>query len=66
MNMEQLVEFELAGETEILGENSAPVPLHSPQILHDLTWDRTRVARLVIRRRTLWAMVWPLGALHLM
>jgi hypothetical protein len=34
--MEELMEFEFAGETEILGENSALVPLRSPQTLHDI------------------------------
>jgi hypothetical protein len=41
MNMEQLVEWELTGETETL----APVPHCLPPIPHDLNCDRTRVAR---------------------
>jgi hypothetical protein len=35
MNIEQLVECELAGETQVLRENLPP----PPQIPHDLTWD---------------------------
>jgi hypothetical protein len=34
----------------------APVPLCPPQIPHDLTWDRTRVAAVWRRRLTAWAM----------
>jgi hypothetical protein len=41
VDVEQLVETELAGETEVLGEKSIPVLLCPPQIPHDLTWDRT-------------------------
>jgi hypothetical protein len=40
MNMEQLVECELAGKTELLGRKPAPMSLCSPQIPH-MTWDRT-------------------------
>jgi hypothetical protein len=36
MNVEQLVEWELAGETEVLGEN---LPPSSPQAPHDITLD---------------------------
>jgi hypothetical protein len=38
MNVEQLVEWELAGETKYV-ENTRPVPFCPPQIAHDLTWD---------------------------
>jgi hypothetical protein len=41
MNMEELVQAELAGENKILGEN---LPLCPPQIAHNLTWDRTQAA----------------------
>jgi hypothetical protein len=36
MNVEQSVEWELARETEVLGEDSVPVPLCPSQIPHDL------------------------------
>jgi hypothetical protein len=38
MRVGQSVERELAGETEVLGENLHPMPLCSPQIPHDFTW----------------------------
>jgi hypothetical protein len=40
MSVEQSVEWELAGKTEVRGENIA-VSLCPPQIPHDLTWART-------------------------
>jgi hypothetical protein len=43
MNVEQLVELELGGETEVLGDIPSPVPLCS-QILDDLTWDGIQAA----------------------
>jgi hypothetical protein len=43
MNMEPLIERELEGETEVLGEN-LPWSPRAPQIPHDLIWDRTRAA----------------------
>jgi hypothetical protein len=36
----------------IIRENVAPVPLCSPQILHDLTWARTWAAAVGIQRQT--------------
>jgi hypothetical protein len=39
MNVGLTVERKLAGETEIKGK-PAPVQLCSPQIPHDMTWDR--------------------------
>jgi hypothetical protein len=42
MNMEQLVECELAKVTEVLGKKPALMPLCPPQISHELTmttWD---------------------------
>jgi hypothetical protein len=50
-DMEQLVERELAEETE--------VPFCLPQIPHDLIWDRTCVAALRSRRLTPLDMTWP-------
>jgi hypothetical protein len=43
ISVEQSVEWELAGEAEVLGEN-LPVSLCPPQIPHDLTGARTRAA----------------------
>jgi hypothetical protein len=40
MIVEKLVEWRLAGETEVLGEN-LPQRLIPPQILHDQTWARS-------------------------
>jgi hypothetical protein len=40
-------------------ENPVPVPLCPPQILHALTWDRTRASALGGRRLTTWAMARP-------
>jgi hypothetical protein len=40
--VEQSVEWELAGETEVLEKKPAPVSLCPPQILHDLIRARTR------------------------
>jgi hypothetical protein len=37
----------------------APVPLCSPQIPHDLTWDRTQAAAVGSQRLTAWAMARP-------
>jgi hypothetical protein len=37
----------------------APVPLCPPQIPHDLTWARTRVAAVGNQRLTAWAMALP-------
>jgi hypothetical protein len=53
MNVEQLVEWELAAGTEMLGKN---LPLCPPQIPHDLTWNRTRTAVVGSWRLTAWAM----------
>jgi hypothetical protein len=32
----------LTGETEVLGEKPFAVPIFSPQISHNLAWNRTR------------------------
>jgi hypothetical protein len=37
MRMQNLVEWWLAAETEVLGEKPAPVPLCPPEIPYDLT-----------------------------
>jgi hypothetical protein len=52
MNVEQSVEWKLAGETEIIRENLPPVPLCPPQIPHGLTWDRIRAAMMGSQRST--------------
>jgi hypothetical protein len=41
-----------------------PVPLCPPQILHDLTWDRTWAAAVGSRRLTAWAMARPSGEVN--
>jgi hypothetical protein len=40
MDVEQLVEWELADQTEVLGKYT-PVPLFPPQIPHDVTCNQT-------------------------
>jgi hypothetical protein len=52
MSVEQSVECELAGETEVLEKKPVPVPLCLPQIPHDLTWARTWAAAVGSRRLT--------------
>jgi hypothetical protein len=52
MSVEQSVELELAGETEVLGEKPATVPLCPPQIPHNLIRDRTRAAAVGSQRLT--------------
>jgi hypothetical protein len=49
MKVEQLMEWELAGETEILREN---LPL-LPQIPYDLTWNHTRAAMVGSQQLTI-------------
>jgi hypothetical protein len=51
MSIEQSVEWEVA-------EKSAPVPLCEPQILHSLTFNRTGVTTVRIKRQALWTMPW--------
>jgi hypothetical protein len=53
MDVGQLVEWELRGET-------CPSAIYLPQIPHNLTWDRTRAAAVGSRRLTTWAMARPL------
>jgi hypothetical protein len=56
MIMENLVEWRLAGETEVLGEKPNPAALCPPQIPLDQTRVRTRAAAMVSQRLTAWAM----------
>jgi hypothetical protein len=57
--VEQLVEWRLAAETEVLGENLPPAPLCPPQIPHDQTQARTQAAVVGSQWLTAWAMVQP-------
>jgi hypothetical protein len=59
MNVEQSVESELTGETKSTRRKPTPVPLCPPQIPHDVTRARTRVAAVESRRLTAWAMARP-------
>ena len=52
----------LTGQTEVLGENSAPVPL-CPQVTNGLNWDQTRSSAVIDRRITVTAMTGPRNAL---
>jgi hypothetical protein len=36
----------LTGETEAFGEKPVPQPLCRPQILHGLTWERTKASEI--------------------
>jgi hypothetical protein len=42
------------GKTEELEEKPVPVPLRPPQILHGLTWARTRPSAVRGQRLTAW------------
>jgi hypothetical protein len=55
MNMEQLVKWQLSGETEVL----SPLPFCSLQIPNVVIWDRTRAAAVGSLRLTTWAMARP-------
>jgi hypothetical protein len=46
MNVKQLVEWELAGESKVLGNKKkpAPMPLCPPHIKYGMTWDRIQEA----------------------
>jgi hypothetical protein len=50
--MEYLEEWELAGETEVPGENLAQFHSVQYKIPHGLTSDRTRIAAVESRRLT--------------
>jgi hypothetical protein len=57
MMMENLVEWRLAGETEVLAEN-----LHQRHFVHhksSLIWARTRAAAVGSQRLIAWAMARP-------
>jgi hypothetical protein len=53
--VEQLVEWGLAGETEVLGEN-----LPQRHFVHKIPHDQTRAAAMESQRLTAWAMARPL------
>jgi hypothetical protein len=46
MNVEQLMEWELAGKTEVLEKRTPQYHFFPLQIPYDLTCDRTRAAML--------------------
>jgi hypothetical protein len=60
MSVEQSVEWKLAREIEVHGENLPPVPLCPPRILHDVTRARSRAAAVGGRRLTAWDTALPL------
>jgi hypothetical protein len=47
MNVEQLMEWELVEETEVLGENLPHCQMYPPQIPHYLTRDRAQAVGTV-------------------
>jgi hypothetical protein len=56
VRMDNLVEWRLAGETEVLGGNLPPPPPCPPQIPLDQTRARTRTVSVGNQRLTAWAM----------
>jgi hypothetical protein len=59
MIVEQLVEWRLSGETEVLGENLPQLHFVHHKIPHDQTRARTRTAAVGSQRLTAWAMARP-------
>jgi hypothetical protein len=57
--MENLVEWRLAAETEVLGENLPLPPRCPPEIPLDQTRARIRAAEVGSQRLTAWAMARP-------
>jgi hypothetical protein len=47
-----VVGMRIERETRNIRINPVPVPLHPPQIAHDLTWDRIRAASVGSRQLT--------------
>jgi hypothetical protein len=59
MSVEQSVEWELVGETEVLGKNLPQCHFVHHNSPHDLAWAWTRTAGVGSRRLTAWAMARP-------
>jgi hypothetical protein len=57
--VEQFVEWRLAGETEVLGENLPQRHFVHHKIPYDQTRARTRAAVVGSQRLTAWAMTRP-------